>query len=47
VATNNNDPQHKFVYYMPIGKVLTSGNIELLTYIPEEKKAEIEIETSE
>ena len=47
VATNNNDPQHKFVYYMPIGKVLTSGNIELLTYIPEEKKAEVEIETSE
>ena len=47
VATNNNDPQHKLVYYMPIDKVLTSAGSELLTHVPEEKKAEIEIETSE
>jgi len=38
VATNNDDPQHKFLYYMPIDKVLTTAiNTELLIYVPEKE----------
>jgi hypothetical protein len=47
VATNNDDPQHKFLYYLPIEKVLTAANTELLTYQEEEKIDDFEIKYSE
>jgi len=38
VATNNDDPNHKFLYYMPIDKILGAKNTELLTHNFEEEK---------
>lgn len=37
VATNNDDPNHNFLYYMPINKILASENTELLTYVLEKE----------
>jgi len=45
VAVNNDDPQHKFLYYLPMDKVLNSGDTKLLTHTLEEEKNEIEIKT--